>query len=125
MSRVFFCTAVLCVRPLARFSIQGLDKKETVAKHGKDQVMIWRRSYTTPPPLLADDRYVVTVFVCPTRARTRQSPRHKSDVYSGDKKVLGISARVLAPPLQECFFLTRVPVCAHSNCFPFLSLVPT
>lgn len=43
-----------CARLLAIF--QGLDKKETVAKHGKDQVMIWRRSYTTPPPLLADDR---------------------------------------------------------------------
>ncbi|CAN0374784.1 unnamed protein product, partial [Hapterophycus canaliculatus] len=36
--------------------LQGLDKKETVAKHGKDQVMVWRRSYTTPPPLLPDDR---------------------------------------------------------------------
>ncbi|CBN78717.1 conserved unknown protein [Ectocarpus siliculosus] len=36
-------------------ALQGLDKKETVAKHGMDQVMIWRRSYTTPPPLLADD----------------------------------------------------------------------
>lgn len=37
---------------------QGLDKKETVEKHGKDQVQIWRRSYTTPPPLLPDDRWV-------------------------------------------------------------------
>ncbi|CAN0365706.1 unnamed protein product [Ascophyllum nodosum] len=36
-------------------ALQGLDKKETVEKHGKDQVMIWRRSYTTPPPLLPDD----------------------------------------------------------------------
>lgn len=35
--------------------LQGLDKKETVEKHGMDQVMIWRRSYTTPPPLLPDD----------------------------------------------------------------------
>ena len=41
------------------WSVQGLDKKQTVAKHGMDQVMIWRRSYTTPPPFLDDDRYVL------------------------------------------------------------------
>ena len=29
--------------------LQGLDKKQTVAKHGIDQVNIWRRSYATPP----------------------------------------------------------------------------
>ncbi|KAJ8598091.1 hypothetical protein CTAYLR_005566 [Chrysophaeum taylorii] len=32
--------------------LQGLDKKETVAKHGSDQVQIWRRSYDVPPPPL-------------------------------------------------------------------------
>ena len=31
-------------------ALQGLDKKETVEKHGKDQVTIWRRSYDVPPP---------------------------------------------------------------------------
>ncbi|RYZ82143.1 MAG: 2,3-diphosphoglycerate-dependent phosphoglycerate mutase, partial [Proteobacteria bacterium] len=31
-------------------SLQGLDKSETAAKHGEDQVKIWRRSYDTPPP---------------------------------------------------------------------------
>ena len=35
--------------------LQGLDKKETVAKHGKDQVQIWRRSYDIPPPPAAPD----------------------------------------------------------------------
>jgi 2,3-bisphosphoglycerate-dependent phosphoglycerate mutase len=33
-------------------ALQGLDKNETVAKHGKDQVHIWRRSYDIPPPPL-------------------------------------------------------------------------
>ena len=32
--------------------LQGLDKKETVEKHGQEQVNIWRRSYATPPPLM-------------------------------------------------------------------------
>lgn len=30
--------------------LQGLNKQETVDKHGKDQVLIWRRSYDIPPP---------------------------------------------------------------------------
>ncbi len=30
--------------------LQGLDKAETAAKHGADQVKIWRRSFATPPP---------------------------------------------------------------------------
>jgi 2,3-bisphosphoglycerate-dependent phosphoglycerate mutase len=30
--------------------LTGLDKAETAAKHGADQVKIWRRSFDTPPP---------------------------------------------------------------------------
>jgi 2,3-bisphosphoglycerate-dependent phosphoglycerate mutase len=33
-------------------ALQGLDKAETVAKHGAEQVKIWRRSYDIPPPAL-------------------------------------------------------------------------
>jgi 2,3-bisphosphoglycerate-dependent phosphoglycerate mutase len=32
--------------------LTGLDKKETVQKHGPDQVQIWRRSFDVPPPPL-------------------------------------------------------------------------
>lgn len=35
--------------------LQGLNKQETVDKHGKDQVLIWRRSYDVPPPLVDRD----------------------------------------------------------------------
>ncbi len=35
--------------------LTGLDKAETAAKHGADQVKIWRRSFDTPPPPLAAD----------------------------------------------------------------------
>jgi 2,3-bisphosphoglycerate-dependent phosphoglycerate mutase len=51
--------------------LTGLDKAQTAAKHGDDQVKIWRRSFDIPPPLLdkgsefdlsADPRYAgVTV----------------------------------------------------------------
>jgi 2,3-bisphosphoglycerate-dependent phosphoglycerate mutase len=36
-------------------ALQGLDKAETAAKFGDEQVHIWRRSYATPPPELAND----------------------------------------------------------------------
>jgi len=32
--------------------LTGLNKTETAAKHGEDQVKIWRRSYDVPPPPL-------------------------------------------------------------------------
>ena len=40
-------------------ALQGLDKAETAARHGEEQVKIWRRSYDIPPPPLApdDERY--------------------------------------------------------------------
>lgn len=40
-------------------ALQGLNKAETAEKHGEEQVLIWRRSYTIPPPALekSDDRY--------------------------------------------------------------------
>jgi 2,3-bisphosphoglycerate-dependent phosphoglycerate mutase len=36
-------------------ALQGLNKAETAAIHGEDQVKIWRRSYDIPPPPLTPD----------------------------------------------------------------------
>ncbi len=36
-------------------SLQGLNKAETAAKYGEEQVHIWRRSYDIPPPEIALD----------------------------------------------------------------------
>lgn len=36
-------------------ALQGLNKKETAERHGEEQVLIWRRSYSTPPPPLDPD----------------------------------------------------------------------
>ena len=36
-------------------ALQGLDKAQTVAKHGEAQVKLWRRSYDIPPPPLGLD----------------------------------------------------------------------
>ena len=40
-------------------ALQGLNKAETAAKYGDDQVHIWRRSYDVPPPVLekSDERW--------------------------------------------------------------------
>jgi len=40
-------------------ALQGLNKAETAAKHGADQVHIWRRSYDIPPPAIevTDERH--------------------------------------------------------------------
>jgi 2,3-bisphosphoglycerate-dependent phosphoglycerate mutase len=40
-------------------ALQGLNKAETAAKFGEQQVLVWRRSYDTPPPPLdpGDPRY--------------------------------------------------------------------
>jgi len=40
-------------------ALEGLNKAEMAAKFGEEQVLIWRRSYDTPPPPLSaqDERY--------------------------------------------------------------------
>jgi 2,3-bisphosphoglycerate-dependent phosphoglycerate mutase len=40
-------------------ALQGLNKAETAARHGEQQVKIWRRSYDVPPPALepTDERF--------------------------------------------------------------------
>ncbi len=41
-------------------ALQGLNKAETAAKYGDEQVLIWRRSYDVPPPEMesTDERYL-------------------------------------------------------------------
>ena len=36
-------------------ALQGLNKVEVAKQYGEDQVQIWRRSYDTPPPVMAED----------------------------------------------------------------------
>ena len=36
-------------------ALQGKDKAQTLAEFGAEQFMLWRRSYDTPPPPIADD----------------------------------------------------------------------
>ena len=36
-------------------ALQGKNKKQTLEQFGEEQFMLWRRSYDTPPPPIADD----------------------------------------------------------------------
>jgi 2,3-bisphosphoglycerate-dependent phosphoglycerate mutase len=38
-------------------ALQGLNKDETVKKYGAEQVRVWRRSYSTRPPVLTDNTH--------------------------------------------------------------------
>jgi 2,3-bisphosphoglycerate-dependent phosphoglycerate mutase len=60
-------------------ALQGLNKAETAAKFGEDQVLAWRRSYDTPPPALDKD-----------------DPRYPG----GDPRYAGLEQSEL--PLTEC-----------------------
>jgi len=78
-------------------ALQGLNKSETAAKFGEDQVKIWRRSYDIPPPPLekSDPRY------------PGHEPRYKS-----------LSEKEL--PLTECLkdTVARFLPCWHNSIAP-------
>ena len=62
-------------------ALQGLNKAETAAKYGEEQVLIWRRSYDVQPPALeeSDPRYPGAI------RDTRNSTRPKSLARSASK----------------------------------------
>lgn len=80
-------------------ALQGLNKAETAAEHGEEQVLIWRRSYDVPPPALEND-----------------DPRHQAylDRYP--------EMDPLAIPRSECLKDTveRVLPCWHDQIVPDL-----
>ena len=93
-------------------ALQGLDKAQTVAKHGAEQVKIWRRSYDIPPPPLdeADERH--------PRFDARYAGLSKSDLPATESlkdtlaRVLPYWDRRIAPELKAG---RNVLVVAHGN----------
>ena len=90
-------------------SLQGLNKVETAAKHGDDQVKIWRRSFDiAPPPLAAWDP-----------AWPGNDARYKPGEMPATESLKDTIARALpywhekiAPPLKAG---RRVIIAAHGN----------
>jgi 2,3-bisphosphoglycerate-dependent phosphoglycerate mutase len=58
-------------------ALQGLNKAETAAKYGEEQVKIWRRSYDVPPPVLEKD--------------DERNPQNQVQYRAEDKKLLPLT----------------------------------
>jgi len=93
-------------------ALQGLNKAETAAKHGADQVKIWRRSYSTPPPALAasdprhpaaDPRYA---GLTPDQLPASESLKNTVDRF------LPLWHETIAPEIRAG---KRVLIAAHGN----------
>jgi 2,3-bisphosphoglycerate-dependent phosphoglycerate mutase len=93
-------------------ALQGLNKAETAARHGDEQVQIWRRSYAVRPPALeADDP-----------RHPLHDPRYRDlapDLLPATESLKDVVARMLpfwydflVPALREG---KRVLVSAHGN----------
>jgi len=93
-------------------ALQGLDKSETAAKHGEEQVKIWRRAYDIAPPPLekSDERW------------PGHDPRYR-DLAPSDlplteclkdtvDRVLPLWEQSLAPAIKSG---KRVVIAAHGN----------
>jgi 2,3-bisphosphoglycerate-dependent phosphoglycerate mutase len=86
-------------------ALQGLDKAEMAAKHGEAQVLLWRRSYDTPPPPLqksdaSDPRYAGI-----------EVPRSES-LKDTVARVLPYWASAVAPAIRAG---RQVIIAAHGN----------
>ena len=92
--------------------LQGLNKSETARKFGDEQVLVWRRSYDTPPPPLAADD-----------ARSERSDRRYAKLQPGQvplteclkdtvERVMPFWTEAMAPAIKAG---KRIVVAAHGN----------
>jgi 2,3-bisphosphoglycerate-dependent phosphoglycerate mutase len=93
-------------------ALQGLNKSETAKKYGDEQILIWRRSYDTPPPALdpADEQNPVNDL------RYQSVPRHELPLTECLKdtieRFLPYWNDTIAPQVRAG---KRVIVVAHGN----------
>jgi 2,3-bisphosphoglycerate-dependent phosphoglycerate mutase len=101
-------------------ALQGLNKAETAAKHGEDQVFTWRRSYTVRPPALKvsdprhpknDRRYQTVVGKTKSNAKAVTWPGTESLKDCLDRVVPYWKKSILPQVLSG----RRVLIAAHGN----------
>jgi 2,3-bisphosphoglycerate-dependent phosphoglycerate mutase len=93
-------------------ALQGLNKAETAKQYGDEQVLIWRRSYDTPPPALpADDARCERDDLRYAGLPARQVPLTEC-LKDTVARVLPFWHEVLAPAIRSG---QRVVVAAHGN----------
>ncbi|HEU0134300.1 MAG TPA: 2,3-diphosphoglycerate-dependent phosphoglycerate mutase [Allosphingosinicella sp.] len=89
--------------------LTGLDKAETAAKHGDEQVRIWRRSFDIPPPPMAPDSPFD--LASDRRYAGIEVPRSES-LKDTIERVLPYWEGRIAPALRDG---RRVLISAHGN----------
>ncbi|KAM9955961.1 hypothetical protein ACTFIW_002169 [Dictyostelium discoideum] len=93
-------------------SLQGLNKSETAAKYGEDQVLTWRRSYDIPPPALeeSDERYPGND---PRYAKLDKSDLPKTECLKDTvERFLPLWNDTIAPTIKSG---QKVLIAAHGN----------
>ncbi len=91
-------------------ALQGLDKAETAARYGEDQVLKWRRSYDEPPPALdpGDERHPGGD---PRYAGVPDLPRTEC-LKDTVERMMPLWEGTIAPRVRAG---ERALVCAHGN----------
>lgn len=93
-------------------ALQGLNKAETAAKHGEDQVKIWRRAYAiAPPPLTPDDERHAGRDARYARLAPGEVPLTES-LKDTVARFLPYWQQTIAPRIQSG---ARVLIAAHGN----------
>jgi 2,3-bisphosphoglycerate-dependent phosphoglycerate mutase len=92
--------------------LQGLNKAETAKKYGDEQVLVWRRSYDTPPPVLdANDPRSERGDIRYARLSPEQVPLTEC-LKDTVARVLPFWNEAMAPAIKSG---KRVLVAAHGN----------
>ena len=93
-------------------ALQGLNKAETARQYGEAQVLIWRRSYDTPPPALAPtDPRSERSDVRYARLKPEQIPLTEC-LKDTVQRVMPFWNEALAPAMKAG---KRILVAAHGN----------
>lgn len=93
-------------------ALQGLDKAETAAKYGEDQVKVWRRSYSTPPPALTPDDARYPGHDRRYAALSKEELPLTESLKETVARFLPYWREVIAPEIKAG---TRVLIAAHGN----------
>ncbi len=93
-------------------ALQGLNKAETAAEYGDEQVLIWRRSYDIPPPPLEDDDPRHPRFDRNYAGLEPSLLPASESLKDTLERVLPYWHETLAPAVQSG---TRIIVSAHGN----------
>jgi 2,3-bisphosphoglycerate-dependent phosphoglycerate mutase len=92
--------------------LQGLNKAETAKKYGDEQVLIWRRSYNTPPPVLdANDPRSERGDVRYAKLKPEQIPLTEC-LKDTVERVMPLWEESIAPAIKAG---KRVVIAAHGN----------